>query len=85
MAESIRRLSLLNGFRVFEVVSRHLNFRIAAEELGVTQGVVAQQVRGPEAKLGMKLFDELLLHGHPACDPVQAVTTNTDPARSKPV
>jgi DNA-binding transcriptional LysR family regulator len=57
MAGSIRRLPSLNGLRAFEVASRHLNFRIAAEELGVTQGAVAQQVRGLEAEIGMKLFE----------------------------
>ncbi len=57
MTEGIRRLPSLNGLRVFEVVTRHLNFRLAAEELGVTQGAVAQQIRGLEAELGMKLFD----------------------------
>ncbi|MDQ0319264.1 LysR family glycine cleavage system transcriptional activator [Pararhizobium capsulatum DSM 1112] len=49
----------LNGLRVFEVAARHLNFRLAAEELGVTQGAVAQQIRGLEAALGVKLFDRL--------------------------
>lgn len=57
MSDAIRRLPSLNGLRVFEVVTRHLNFRLAAEELGVTQGAVAQQVRGLEAELGLKLFD----------------------------
>ncbi|MBL0405621.1 transcriptional regulator GcvA [Microvirga aerilata] len=57
MADSIRRLPSLNALRVFEVVTRHLNFRLAAEELGVTQGAVAQQVRGLEAELGLKLFE----------------------------
>jgi len=57
MTEGIRRLPSLNGLRVFEVVTRHLNFRLAADELGVTQGAVAQQIRGLEAELGMKLFD----------------------------
>lgn len=57
MTDGIKRLPSLNGLRVFEVVTRHLNFRIAAEELGVTQGAVAQQIRGLEAELGMKLFD----------------------------
>lgn len=51
------RLPPLNGLRVFEVVCRHLNFRLAAEELGVTQGAVAQQIRGLEAELGLKLFE----------------------------
>jgi LysR family glycine cleavage system transcriptional activator len=57
MSDAIRRLPSLNGLRVFEVVTRHLNFRLAAEELAVTQGAVAQQVRGLEAELGLKLFD----------------------------
>lgn len=56
MASSSRRLPPLNGLRVFEVVSRHLNFRLAAEEIGVTQGAVAQLIRGLEAELGLKLF-----------------------------
>jgi LysR family transcriptional regulator, glycine cleavage system transcriptional activator len=57
MADGTRRLPSLNGLRVFEVVMRHLNFRLAAEELGVTQGAVAQQIRGLEAELGLKLFE----------------------------
>ena len=57
MADRVQRLPSLNGLRVFEVVTRHLNFRLAAEELGVTQGAVAQQVRGLEAELGLKLFE----------------------------
>lgn len=36
-----------------------MNFRVAAEELGVTQGAVAQHIRGLEADLGIKLFDRL--------------------------
>ncbi|GAA6159523.1 transcriptional regulator GcvA [Ruegeria sp. HU-ET01832] len=49
----------LNALRAFEASARHLNFRLAAEELGVTQGAVAQQVRGLEARLAEKLFDRL--------------------------
>ncbi|NOD75809.1 LysR substrate-binding domain-containing protein [Ruegeria sp. HKCCD4332] len=49
----------LNALRAFEASARHLNFRLAAEELGVTQGAVAQQVRGLEARLGNVLFDRL--------------------------
>lgn len=49
----------LNALRVFEVVTRHLNFRLAAEELGVTQAAVAQQIRGLEAILELKLFERL--------------------------
>lgn len=59
MADSHFRLPTLNGLRAFEVAARHLNFRAAADELGVTQAAVAQQVRGLEAQLGLKLFERL--------------------------
>ena len=49
----------LNAMRAFEASARHLNFRLAAEEIGVTQGAVAQQVRGLEARLGTALFERL--------------------------
>ncbi|NEY92221.1 transcriptional regulator GcvA [Tabrizicola oligotrophica] len=54
--KDLARLPSLNGLRAFEVAARHLNFRLAAEELGVTQGAVAQQVRNLEAQLGLQLF-----------------------------
>jgi LysR family glycine cleavage system transcriptional activator len=57
MSNGIRRLPALNALRAFEVAARHLNFRLAAEELGVTQGAVAQHVRALEAQLGLQLFD----------------------------
>ena len=53
------RLPPLNGLRAFAVAARHGNFRLAAEELGVSQGAVAQQVRSLEAELGLSLFDRL--------------------------
>ncbi|MBL0373950.1 LysR family transcriptional regulator [Rhizobium sp. KVB221] len=56
MPKDFKRLPSLNGLRAFEVVSRHLNFRSAAEELNVTQGAVAQQIRNLEAHLGIQLF-----------------------------
>lgn len=56
MAKDLARLPSLNGLRAFEVAARHLNFRLAAEDLGVTQGAVAQQVRNLEAQLGLQLF-----------------------------
>src|SRR6478752_5500004 len=59
MNDAPGKLPSLNGLKTFEVAARHLNFRLAAEELGVTQGAVAQQVRGLEAALGVKLFDRL--------------------------
>ena len=51
------RLPPLNALRMFDAAARHLNFRIAAAELHLTQGAVAQQVRRLEADLGLKLFD----------------------------
>lgn len=55
----MKRFPPLNALRVFEAAARHQNFRIAAEELGVTQGAVAQQVRGLEAALKVRLFDRM--------------------------
>lgn len=49
----------MNALRAFEAAARHLNFRLAAQELSVTQAAVAQQVRGLEAYLGIKLFERL--------------------------
>ena len=49
----------LNGLRAFDAAGRRLSFRAAADEMGVTQGAVAQQVRQLEAYLGMALFDRV--------------------------
>jgi LysR family transcriptional regulator, glycine cleavage system transcriptional activator len=46
----------LNGLRAFEAAARHLSFKNAANELGVTAGAVSQQVRELERKLGVPLF-----------------------------
>lgn len=46
----------LNSLRMFDAAARHLNFRLAAEDLNLTQGAVAQQVRQLENDLGLKLF-----------------------------
>lgn len=59
MPNGFPELPPLNALRVFEVVARHLNFRLAAEELGVTQAAVAQQIRGLEANLNLRLFERL--------------------------
>ena len=53
------RLPPLNALKAFEASGRHLNFRLAAEEIGVTQGAVAQHVRALEAGFQVKLFDRL--------------------------
>lgn len=47
----------LNSLRLFEAAARHENFRKAAEELNLTQGAVAQAVRGLESDLGVRLFN----------------------------
>ncbi|WP_183528507.1 LysR substrate-binding domain-containing protein [Yoonia ponticola] len=59
MSLSRRILPPLNALRAFEVSGRQLNFRAASEELGVTQGAVAQQVRMLEEHLGTPLFHRL--------------------------
>ena len=51
-----RRLPPLNALRAFEVAARSENFTRAAEELGVSQVAVSQQVKSLEAALGLKLF-----------------------------
>lgn len=52
----MRKIPPLNALRAFEASGRHLNFRLAAEELSVTQGAVAQHVRALEALFRVKLF-----------------------------
>lgn len=54
---SMRNIPPLNSLKAFEASGRHLNFRLAAEELAVTQGAVAQQVRALENLLNIKLFE----------------------------
>jgi len=55
----MRNMPPLNSLKAFEASGRHLNFRLAAEELGVTQGAVAQQVRALESLLNINLFNRL--------------------------
>src|ERR1700733_9612988 len=49
----------LNGLRAFEASARHLSFKRAASELGVTAGAISQQVKALEAMLGGQLFRRL--------------------------
>lgn len=53
------RMPSLNSLRAFEAAARHESFASAGEELGVTPGAVAQQVKALEAWLGVELFDRL--------------------------
>lgn len=50
-------LPSLNALRVFEVVSRHLNFTDASKELQITQSAVAQHIRSLEQTLDIILFE----------------------------
>lgn len=52
-----RRLPPLATLRVFEAAARHMSFRRAAEELGVTPTAVSHQIRQLEEWLGLKLFE----------------------------
>ncbi len=49
----------LNSLRAFDAAGRRLSFRAAADELGVTQGAVAQHVRQLEAHLDLALFERV--------------------------
>jgi predicted transcriptional regulator len=51
-----RHLPPSNALRAFEAAARSENFTRAAEELGVSQAAVSQQVKGPEATLDVRLF-----------------------------
>ncbi|MEM1198893.1 MAG: LysR family transcriptional regulator [Pseudomonadota bacterium] len=53
------RLPSLNTLRAFEAAARHLSFKTAAGELGVTPGAVSQQVKKLEGSLGVDLFRRL--------------------------
>jgi len=46
----------LNAMRAFEAAARHGSFTIAANELCVTPGAMAQQVKPLEALSGARLF-----------------------------
>jgi DNA-binding transcriptional LysR family regulator len=43
--------------RVFRAVAHHLNFRLAAEELLLTQPAVTQQIKALESEVGVALFE----------------------------
>ena len=50
------RMPPLNGLRTFEAAARHLSFKAAAVELGVTQTAVSHQIRRLEEHFGKDLF-----------------------------
>ncbi|MFN4144088.1 LysR substrate-binding domain-containing protein [Aestuariivirga sp.] len=53
MADDLPHLPWL---RSFEAAARRLNFTLAAEELGLTQAAVSQQIKALEHRLGVSLF-----------------------------
>lgn len=53
------KLPPMNALRTFDSAGHRLSFRAASEELGVTQGAVAQQMRLLEDHLGQSLFTRL--------------------------
>ncbi|WP_396435335.1 LysR substrate-binding domain-containing protein [Limnohabitans sp.] len=46
----------MNHLRAFDAVARHLNFRLAAEELALTQSAVSRQIQALEHEVGTALF-----------------------------
>ena len=52
----MRRLPPLIGLRAFEAAARHMSFKLAAEELGVTPTAVSHQIRLLEKYCGQRLF-----------------------------
>lgn len=51
-----KALPPLTWFRSFEAAARTLSFTAAAEEIGLTQSAVSQQVKSLEMRLGVPLF-----------------------------
>ncbi|MCV6584231.1 MAG: LysR substrate-binding domain-containing protein [Marinibacterium sp.] len=51
-----RNIPPMPWLRAFEASARHLNFSIAADELGLTPAAVSYQVRALEDELGYRLF-----------------------------
>ncbi|MEX3016180.1 LysR family transcriptional regulator [Gymnodinialimonas hymeniacidonis] len=54
-----KSLPPLTWFRSFEAAARHLSFTAAAEEVGLTQSAVSQQVKALETRLRVPLFTRL--------------------------
>lgn len=51
-----RRALPLGPLRAFEAVARHLSFRVAGEELHLTQPAISRQIRSLEDQVGARLF-----------------------------
>ncbi|WP_156892519.1 LysR family transcriptional regulator [Salaquimonas pukyongi] len=51
-----KTLPHLNWFRSFEAAARRMSSTAAAEEIGLTQSAVSQQIKALETRLGVALF-----------------------------
>ena len=54
-----RDLPPLSALRAFEAAARHMSFRVAAEELGLTQSAISHQVAALEEHFATRLFDRV--------------------------
>jgi len=55
----MRKIPPVNAIKAFEAACRHMQFQLAAEELGVTPAALSYQIRQLEEHLGIKLFNRL--------------------------
>ena len=54
---ALRTRAISVGYlRAFEAVAKHLNFRVASEELALTQSAVSRQIQSLEEEVGVPLF-----------------------------
>ncbi len=54
---ALRTRAISAGYlRAFEAVAKHLNFRVASEELALTQSAVSRQIQSLEEEVGVPLF-----------------------------
>lgn len=74
MSTRFRSLSV-GPLRAFEAVSRSLNFRVAAEELHITQPAVSRQIQALENEMGTALVDRDKRHVRLTADGVALLQT----------
>jgi DNA-binding transcriptional LysR family regulator len=46
----------MGHLRAFEAVARHLNFRLAADQLSLTTSAISRHIQGLESEIGTALF-----------------------------
>jgi len=56
MEQKLTGLPPLNALRTFEAAARHCSFKLAADELCVTQAAVSRQIRQLEESMAVELF-----------------------------